>query len=100
MPALLTSASTDPKRSIAVATSPKAGIPGNDLRAHDLRHTFGRRLRSAGVGTEDRKDLLGHESRDVTTDYNAGELMNLIKAAHLLVRSKDGPTLTVLRLVA
>jgi integrase len=71
-----------------------------DLRAHDLRHTFGRRLRSAGVSREDRKDLLGHKSRDVTTDYSAGELMNLIKAANLLVRSKDSPTLTVLRLVA
>lgn len=71
-----------------------------DLRAHDLRHTFGRRLRSAGVSKEDRKDLLGHKSGDVTTDYSAAELMNLIKAANLVVRSKDSPTLTVLRLVA
>ncbi len=71
-----------------------------DLRAHDLRHTFGRRLRAAGVSKEDRKDLLGHKSRDVTSDYSAAELMNLIKAANLLVRSKDSPTLTVLRLVA
>jgi integrase len=71
-----------------------------NLRAHDLRHTFGRRLRSAGVSNEDRKDLLGHKSRDVTTDYSAAELMSLIKAANLLVRSKDNPTLTVLRLVA
>jgi integrase len=56
--------------------------PGfRDLRAHDLRHTFGRRLRAAGVSKEDRKDLLGHKSRDVTTDYSAGELMNLIRAA-------------------
>lgn len=47
----------------------------------------------------DRKDLLGHKSGDVTTDYSAAELMNLIKAANLLVRSKDSPTLTVLRLV-
>jgi integrase len=79
----------------------KEAPPGfRDLRAHDLRHTFGRRLRSAGVSKEDRKDLLGHKSRDVTTDYSAGELMNLIRAANLLVRSKDSPTLTVLRLVA
>jgi hypothetical protein len=36
----------------------------------------------------------------VTTDYSAGELLNLVKAANLVVRSKDSPTLTVLRLVA
>jgi len=32
------------------------------LRIHDLKHTFGRRLRSAGVSYEDRQDLLGHKS--------------------------------------
>jgi len=71
-----------------------------DLRAHDLRHTFGRRLRSAGVSKEDRKDLLGHKSRDVTTDYSAAELMSLVKAANLIIRSKDSSTLTVLRVAA
>lgn len=35
------------------------GIPA---RVHDLKHTFGRRLRSAGVSFEDRQDLLGHKS--------------------------------------
>ena len=30
------------------------------VRVHDLRHTFGRRLRAAGVSLEDRRDLLGH----------------------------------------
>ncbi len=66
--------------------------PGfRDLRAHDLRHTFGRRLRAAGVSKEDRKDLLGHKSRDVTTDYSAGELMNLIKAANLLFGRRTAP---------
>ena len=52
------------------------------------------------MSKEDRKDLLGHKSGDVTTDYSAAELMSLIKAANLIVRSKDSPTLTVLRLVA
>jgi len=36
-------------------------------RVHDLRHTFGRRLRAAGVGLEDREDLLGHKSNRITT---------------------------------
>ena len=30
------------------------------VRVHDLKHTFGRRLRAAGVSFEDRQDLLGH----------------------------------------
>ena len=32
------------------------------VRVHDLKHTFGRRLRAAGVSFEDRQDLLGHKS--------------------------------------
>ncbi len=28
------------------------------VRVHDLKHTFGRRLRAAGVSFEDRQDLL------------------------------------------
>lgn len=31
------------------------------VRVHDLKHTFDRRLRAAGVGFEDRQDLLGHQ---------------------------------------
>lgn len=34
---------------------------------HNLRHTFGRRLRSAGVRLETRKALLGHAHGDITT---------------------------------
>jgi len=32
------------------------------VRVHDLKHTCGRRLRAAGVGLEDRQDILGHKS--------------------------------------
>jgi hypothetical protein len=35
----------------------------SQVRVHDLEHTFGRRLRAAGAGFEDRQDLLGHRSR-------------------------------------
>ncbi len=48
---------------------------------HDLKHTFGRRLRAAGVSFEDRQDLLGHRSGRITTHYSAAELENLIAAA-------------------
>jgi integrase len=70
------------------------------LRVHDLRHTFGRRLRAAGVSKEDRKDLLGHKSRDVTTDYSAVELQNLLEAVNRITKSRKSPAPTVLRLVA
>jgi integrase len=51
------------------------------IRVHDLKHTFGRRLRAAGVSFEDRQDLHGHKSGRITTHYSAGELANLIAAA-------------------
>jgi integrase len=56
-----------------------AGLP--DVRVHDLKHTYGRRLRSAGVPFEDRQDLLGHKSGRITTHYSAPELLNLIEAS-------------------
>lgn len=51
------------------------------VRIHDLKHTYGRRLRSAGVSFEDRQDLLGHKSGRITTHYSAPELINLIQAS-------------------
>ncbi len=58
----------------------KAGLPG--ARVHDLKHTFGRRLRAVGVGFEDRQDLLGHKSARITTHYSSAEIGNLIAAAN------------------
>ena len=69
-----------------------------NVRVHDLRHTFGRRLRAAGVSFEDRQDLLGHRSTRVTTDYSAAELRNLLNAANRLKKSRKSPAMTVLRL--
>ena len=43
---------------------------GLAVRVHDLKHTYGRRLRSAGVSFEDRQDLLGHKSARITTLFN------------------------------
>ncbi len=39
-----------------------APVGFRSIRVHDLKHTFGRRLRAAGVLFEDRQDLLGHRS--------------------------------------
>ncbi len=52
------------------------------VRVHDLKHTFGRRLRAANVSYEDRQDLLGHKSQRVTTHYSSAELANLIAAVN------------------
>ncbi|MFM9847702.1 MAG: tyrosine-type recombinase/integrase [Hyphomicrobiaceae bacterium] len=74
----------------------KVGLP--NVRVHDLKHTFGRRLRAAGVSFEDRQDLLGHRSGRITTHYSAAELTRLIEAAETVVEA-DGkrPELVVLR---
>ena len=36
------------------------------IRIHDLKHTFGRRLRAAGVTEEDRRALLSHKNGSIT----------------------------------
>jgi integrase len=72
----------------------RAGLP--TLRVHDLKHTFGRRLRAAGVSFEDRQDLLGHKSGRMTTHYSAAEIGDLIDAANRVVRSRKTPVLTIL----
>jgi len=51
-------------------------------RVHDLKHTFGRRLRAAGVYNETRKVLLGHKNGDITSHYSAPELEGLVDAAN------------------
>lgn len=68
----------------------KAGL---DVRVHDLKHTFGRRLRAAGVSFEDRQDLLGHKSQRITTHYSAAELANLTAAANKACVERDSSIL-------
>jgi len=73
-----------------------AGLP--QVRVHDLKHTFGRRLRAAGVSFEDRQDLLGHRSGRITTHYSAPELAKLIEAADRVCGLEERrPALVVLR---
>ena len=78
------------------------GVPAHpgfaSLRVHDLKHTFGRRLRAAGVSYEDRQALLGHRNGSVTTEYSAAELDLLIATANRIERSSgQAPVITVLR---
>jgi integrase len=70
----------------------------SQVRVHDLKHTFGRRLRAAGVSFEDRQDLLGHRSGRITTHYSAAELSRLISSASSVCeRSTIHTELVVLR---
>jgi integrase len=64
------------------------GLP--QVRVHDLKHTFGRRLRAAGVPLETRKVLLGHRNGDITTHYSAPELEELLEAANRVCDEKSG----------
>ena len=75
----------------------RASLP--QVRVHDLKHTFGRRLRAAGVSLEDRQDLLGHKSGRITTHYSAAELSSLIEAAEKVcqAKSRKSPALLVLK---
>jgi len=78
----------------------KAAAEGfRKVRVHDLKHTFGRRLRAAGVSFEDRQDLLGHKSGRITTHYSQAELRNLIEAAEKVctTESRKSPATTWLR---
>jgi len=75
----------------------RAGLP--QVRVHDLKHTFGRRLRAAGVSFEDRQDLLGHKAGRITTHYSGPELSNLIAAAEKACQtgSRKSPALGALK---
>ena len=68
------------------------------IRIHDLKHTFGRRLKAAGVSEEDRKSLLGHKNGSVTSHYSGAEIGQLIEAANKVSATDSrGPVLTILK---
>ncbi len=75
----------------------KVGL--SHVRIHDLKHTFGRRLRAAGVPRETRKVLLGHTDGDITTHYSAPEFKELIDAANKVceIKSSKTPAMTLIR---
>lgn len=68
------------------------------LRIHDLKHTFGRRLRAAEVPEEDRRSLLGHADGSVTSHYSSAELAKLIEHANKVATTDSrSPALTMLK---
>lgn len=81
-----------------------AGLPTDGrykMGVHNLKHTFGRRLRAAGVSMETRKVLLGHKNSDITTHYSVPEVMELLQAANKVCRnSRKSPELSIVKLRA
>ena len=68
------------------------------IRVHALKHTFGRRLRAAGVTEEDRKALLGHKNGSITSHYSSADLGKLSDEANKISATDSrGPALTILR---
>jgi hypothetical protein len=60
-----------------------------------LKHTFGHRLRAAGVSFEDRQDLLSHSSGRITTHYSAPDIVRLLQAVDAICEQRRT---TILRL--
>jgi integrase len=74
----------------------EAGLP--QVRVHDLKHTFGRRLRAKGVSYETRQVLLGHKNGQITTHYSAVEIGELIEAVEKVSwTGRSAPTLTLIK---
>lgn len=90
---MITSAWKKARKRAAERWEKETGNPApqgfRNVRVHDLKHAFGRRLRAAGVSFEDRQDLLGHKSSRITTHYSAAELANLIAAAEKACETKS-----------
>src|SRR6202158_1788143 len=66
------------------------------VRIHDMRHTFGCRLRAAGVSAEDREALLGHAHHSMAGHYASADVGHLIKQANLVLDRRG--TCTILRI--
>lgn len=67
------------------------------VRVHDLRHTYGQRLRDAGVSNEDRAVLMGHAVENMSEHYATPTVARLVDMANLVAGTRD--TTTLLRVV-
>ncbi len=63
------------------------------VRVHDIRHTFGQRLREAGISEKDRAVLMGHVVDSMPEHYATPTIAHLIECANLVKDTRDSPTL-------
>ena len=61
-------------------------VPGFRKGVHNLKHTFGKRLRDAGVDERDVGDLLHHMPKTITRHYSQPELKHLRQCVEKIVR--------------
>lgn len=71
----------------------RAAVNLSKVRVHDLRHTFGQRLRDAGVNEEDRALLLGHAIEGMPQHYATATVARLVDAANKVAFTVDRTTL-------
>ena len=62
---------------------------------HDLRHTYGLRLRDAGVTEEDRALLMGHAVAGMPQHYATATIERLVEAANKVQATRDRTLLKV-----
>lgn len=79
-----------------------SGLPVDEKHkrgVHNLKHTYGRRLRAAGVSLETRQVLLGHKNGQITTHYSQPEIQELLDAVQKIAadNSRKSPALVILR---
>lgn len=77
----------------AVYQKARSDVGLSQVRVHDLRHTFGQRLRDAGVREEDRALLLGHAIEGMPQHYATATVARLVDAANSAALTRDGTTL-------
>jgi len=65
----------------------------SQVRIHDLRHTFGQRLRDAGVSEEDRALLLGYSINGMPQHYATATVARLVDVANRVYETRDRTTL-------
>lgn len=73
----------------------EAGL--QQCRIHDLKHTFGARLKAAGVAHELRQVLLGHKNESVTTHYSRARIDELQDAVEKVL--SIGESTSVIRVI-
>jgi integrase len=67
----------------------RAAVGLSQVRVHDLRHTFGQRLRDAGVSEEDRSLLLGHAIEGMAQHYATATLQRMLANANSVLQTRD-----------
>lgn len=73
--------------------SARAAAGLSTVRVHDLRHTYGLRLRDAGVTEEDRALLMGHAVAGMPQHYATATIERLVEAANKVQSTRDRTTL-------